>query len=145
MDINSGFRAFKTLLDIAKDRGYVVSEDYLSIDIDTFRHLYFNDKLDLIIKDHSNLKKKLFIKISTQNKVKPSYIRDLINKIKQDYLKSDSDELIIALKYKPNNSILKICKETNYKICQIFWYDILQFNITKHNLVPKHIKCNNDG
>ena len=52
--------------------------------------------------------------------------------------------LIFVLKIKPNNSILKILKEKYYKNVEIKWLSRLQFNITKHQLVPSHTLVTDD-
>ena len=141
MDIISQYyRAYKTVLEMIEDRNYIVPEEYKSVDTNTFKYLYTNSKLDIFIKDHNKDKSKLFAKFIQMNKVKPNFIRELILKIKEEFLTGDNDKLLIILKNKPNNSILKIPKEIKYKFCQIFWINNLQFNITKHDLVPKHIK-----
>ena len=141
MDIISQYyRAYQTVLEMIEDRNYIVPEEYKAVDNNTFKYLYTNSKLDIFVKDHNNSSSKLFAKFIQMNKVKPNFIRELILKIKEEFLTDENDKLLIILKNKPNNSILKIPKENKYNFCQIFWINNLQFNITKHDLVPKHVK-----
>lgn len=63
-------------------------------------------------------------------------IEDNIKKIKNFYSLGSSDHLIciICTLNKPLDSLLT----TRNKNTEIFWYKSLTFNITLHNLVPKH-------
>jgi DNA-directed RNA polymerase I, II, and III subunit RPABC1 len=76
--------------------------------------------------------------------VKPNQIKDIIENLKTEYLEKDTDKLILVLKPKPNSTILKIIKEKEYRFVEIFWLNNVIFNITKHILVPKHIKMTED-
>jgi len=145
MDIISQYyRAYKTVLEMIEDRNYIVPNEYKEIDDKTFKYLYSNSKLDIFIKNDTDNDNKLFAKFILLNKVKPNFIRELISKIKEEFITEEKDKMLLILKNKPNNSILKIIKESKYKCCQIFWLNNLQFNITKHSLVPKHIKLNEE-
>ena len=145
MDIISQYyRAYKTVLEMIEDRNYIVPNEYKEIDDKTFKYLYSNSKLDIFIKNDTDNDNKLFAKFILLNKVKPNFIRELISKIKEEFITEEKDKMLLILKNKPNNSILKIIKESKYKCCQIFWLNKLQFNITKHSLVPKHIKLNEE-
>lgn len=143
-EINQSYNAFKTILELCEDRKYIVPSDYRDINFETFKYLYNNKKNDIYCDKHQNLEKKIYIKFINSNKIKPNNIREFITNITTDYLSNDEDELIIILKTKPNNSILKIEKEKDYKHSEILWLGILQFNITKHNLVPKHSEVNKE-
>lgn len=137
-EITQSYNAFKTILELCEDRNYIVPADYRDINFETFKYLYNNKKNDIYCDKHKNLEKKIYIKFINSNKIKPNNIREFITNITTDYLSNEEDELIIILKTKPNNSILKIEKEKDYKHSEILWLGTLQFNITKHNLVPKH-------
>lgn len=145
MDIISQYyRSYHTVLEMIEDRHYIVPDEYKQIDANTFKHLYINSKLDIYVQEHQKSNSKIYIKFIIANKVKPNFIRELIGKIKEEYLKSDNDKIIIILKNKPNNSILKITKELKYRCVQFFWISNLQFNITKHKYVPKHTKIDEE-
>ena len=134
-DIHNTFNARKTILEMLIDRNYIVNKEYLDLDLDTFQYLYDKKDIDMLC-DHKSGLKKIYVKFTYITKIKPNNIRDYANKIITTYLHSTNDELLIILKNKPNNSIIK--KESEYRICEFFWLDILQLNITKHVLVPKH-------
>ena len=129
-EITQSYNAYKTILELCEDRNYVVPKDYHDINFETFKYLYNNKKNDIFCEKHKNLKKKIYIKFINNNKIKPNNIREFITNITADYLSNDEDELIIILKTKPNNSILKIEKEKDFKHSEILWLGLLQFNIT---------------
>lgn len=139
-DILSTFKARQTLLEMACDRGYTVPEEQFAVDVATFRHLYNISKCDLLFsKEAAASDQKIYIKFIQAGKARPNMIRDMA----QHYFKhvlTPASELIFVLKLRPNNSILKIRKELGYERCEFFWLDRLQFNITKHVLVPQHQK-----
>jgi len=134
---NTKYNAFCTLLEMLEDRKYNIPDEYKQIDINTFNYLYNNKKADIFINCHLNEEKKIYIKF-IYDSYKPSIIKDYIFDINNDFLGNEKDKLILVFNKKPNNSILKINKEKEFNIVDIFWIDILQFNITKHEFVPKH-------
>lgn len=140
-EIILSFNAFKTMLELCTDRNYDVPNEYKQIDYDTYKYIYENKNNDIYCSKHKIFqKKKIYIKFIQTSKIKPNYIREIINTIITEYLQNCDYEIIIVLKNKPNNSILKVTKEKEFKHCDISWLNKLQFNITKHKLVPSHIE-----
>ena len=41
-EINQSYNAFKTILELCKDRNYIVPDDYGDINFETFKYLYLN-------------------------------------------------------------------------------------------------------
>ena len=138
-DVNTSYRARKTIIEMLIDRKYDVPDEYKEVDFETFRYLYNNKKYDIYCTKNNDTDKKVYVKFIHVNKIKPNSIREFITAINAEYLGGSDDELLIILKNKPNNSILKISKEKNFKMCEINWLARLQFNITKHDIVPQHI------
>jgi DNA-directed RNA polymerase subunit H (RpoH/RPB5) len=140
-DISFIHNAWNTCLELAKDRNYVVDENYYKLNETEFKYLYNENKLDIVCsKENNNIeKKKLYIKFLLYHKIKPSYIKEVINEIKEQIDMKDL-ELILVLKIKPNNTILKLQRDINLGLFQIMWCKKLQFNPIKHELVPKHTK-----
>lgn len=126
------------MLDLVRDRGYKISTDLEKLTLETFRSQYYNKNCDLHLKKR-NSTVTIYVKFIYTSKVKPNTIRELAEEIQAEHLTANS-ELIFVLKNRPNNSILKIKKEASFEMCEFFWLDILQFNITKHRLVPIHQK-----
>lgn len=133
--------AWNTCIEMAKDRGFEVDQNYNLITDNDFKYMLFEKKID-IFAENSDKTRALFFKFVLAPKIKPSTIKVIIDEIKKECEYTNID-LIIILKSKPNNTITKIEKEYTTNI-QIMWCKQLQFNVTKHVLVPKHTKCNDE-
>lgn len=133
--------AWNTCIEMAKDRGFEVDQNYSLITDNDFKYMLFEKKID-IFAENSDKTRGIFFKFVLAPKIKPSTIKAIIDEIKKecDYTNVD---LVIILKSKPNNTITKIEKEYTTNI-QIMWCKQLQFNITKHSLVPSHVKCTDE-
>ena len=138
-EITDVFSAWKTSLELIKSRNYSYNPIYDKITIEEFKIMYIKRICD-IISNENDEKHKIYIKFIVNSKIKPSHLIDIIDEINRDYINID-DELLIVLKVKPNNTVLKIAKEKEYKNIQLMWVKQLKFNPTTHILVPKHIKC----
>ena len=127
---------YNTVIEMLGDRKFVISDKYKNISLDEFKILFQNKQLDIYV-DHSKETKKCYVKFIQNNKVRPNILRDYIEQIKEEFLPNENDQLIIIIKLKPNNTLLKIPKDQKFKCTQIFWMKHLLFNITKYDLVPK--------
>jgi DNA-directed RNA polymerase I, II, and III subunit RPABC1 len=140
-EITKLYKARITVLEMMNDRGI----DYpstLNIDkIEQFRIEYYSRNIDIFINHQGQ---RIFIKFLINSKIKPNQIKDIIEGLKTEYLEKETDKLILIIKPKPNSTILKIIKEKEYRFVEIFWLNNVVFNITKHVLVPKHIKMTDD-
>jgi len=116
-----------------KDRGYSIPK-HLLLDYDTFK-TNISDNLRFTCKD-------IGIQITTTFKIKSSTIRSIVLKMKKEF---DCSQVIIVLKQKPSSLLIKLTKEYPLYTLQLFGINELQFNISKHILVPKHILINNDN
>lgn len=65
-------------------------------------------------------------------------LKNLLNKLIEKY-EDDQLKLIILLKEKGIGQILKEVQKEEYKNVEIFMNKNMMFNITHHQLVPKHI------
>ena len=149
-DIQQTFKARKTILEMLVDRGYDIPKEQFDVDVETFRYLYNKNSCDLLASKKDDINQKIYVHFILAPQIKPNAIRGTATQIIKTYFGGDgtinntNSELIFVLKKQPNNSILKIIKEVNFRICEFFWLDILQFNITHHSLVPKHILLSQD-
>ena len=140
-EITKLYKARITILEMMHDRGieYPVT---LNIEkIEQFRIEYYSRNIDIFINHQGQ---RIFIKFLINSKIKPNQIKDIIEGLKTEYLEKETDKLILVIKPKPNSTILKIIKEKEYRFVEIFWLNNVVFNLTKHILVPKHIKMSED-
>jgi DNA-directed RNA polymerase I, II, and III subunit RPABC1 len=140
-EITKLHRARITMLEMMSDRGISVPSTLNIEDLDAFRKEYYSKNIDMILNHES---KNIYIKFLLSAKIKPNQIKDNIENIKAEFLPNDGDRLILVIKPKPNSTIIKIIKEKEYRFVEIFWLNNVVINITKHILVPKHIKMTDD-
>lgn len=140
-EITKLYKARITILEMMTDRGIDYPASLNIEKIEQFRIEYYSRNIDIFI---NHLGQRIFIKFLIHSKIKPNQIKDIIEGLKTEYLEKETDKLILVIKPKPNSTILKIIKEKEYRFVEIFWLNNVVFNITKHILVPKHIKMTED-
>jgi len=136
-DITSIHQARKTILEMIHDRGYEVPISYNYDKISDFKQIFNKKQYDI----HILGDKQIYVKFILVTKVRPNILREYINQIREQHI-SDTNDLIIVIKHKPNSTLKKISKE--FKGVQIFWIRNLIINITKHKLNPIFEEINGD-
>ena len=137
------FNAWKTCLEIIKDRGYEPDTAYSNLSETDLEYLTVENKLDIVSKNEE-MKKIICIKFITTEKVKSAYIKELAKEIKNNIPDCYTLEMIFVLKNKPNSSVKKLQKDPSLGDIQVRTCKELQINITKHKWVPQHIKLEQD-
>ena len=135
--------AWTTCLEILRDRGYNPDETYSKLNSKELEYLAQKNSLDIVAKDESR-KKFICVKFILTEKVKSAYVKELVNEIKDKIPLEHTYEMIFVLKNKPNSTLKKLEKNRDLGDIQIRSCKELQFNITKHVLVPQHIKLSDD-
>jgi len=135
--MNNYFQTLKNartvIIEMLEDRNYIIDDKFKNIDDETLKHLYYINSYDIIAKNSKN--NKIYVKFFSHNKLKPTIIKEYLLNIYDSILEKDKDNIVIILNDKPTTTIKKILNEFN---CEVFEIDMLQINITKHALVPKH-------
>jgi DNA-directed RNA polymerase subunit H (RpoH/RPB5) len=144
-EITDVYSAWKTCLELIKDRNYSYNPIYDKITIEEFKIIYSKRLCDIISNEieEGGEKRKIYIKFIINPKIKPSQLKEIIEELRRDYINIE-DELVIVLKIKPTNTLLKIGKEKEYKNIQFMWVKQLKFNPIKHSYVPKHVRCSKE-
>ena len=142
------YNAWRSCLELGQARGYIIGENYLNITKADLLHLQSSKNqlsIDIISNENKfDSDKCLYIKFILSLRIKPSNIKDILQDIESKIDKSKKIEILFILKSRPNNSILKIENEYTSLDVQIMWCKQLQFNVTKHEYVPKHEKLSNN-
>ena len=135
--IDRVYNAYNNVLDMLSNRQYDITPSLL-ISFDTFKKKYIENDYNITIY-HKTLPHKMCVLFSLNDKNKLQYIKQLLNKVYEEY-SVETDEIIIILNNKPNNIIKKFIQSSIYNNrVELFWLNILQINITKHILQPKFI------
>lgn len=140
------FRSYCIIIDILKDRKYIVPEDY-ELDINTDFKVFE----DWVVDQDGNLDMNmLHLEFEKENGSKiltfwfPTLGKNDVQEVFESLVESKLSNAIIIHVNKITSSaipIIKNCKIQKYNI-ESFMLSELQFNFTKHVLVPeKHIIC----
>jgi DNA-directed RNA polymerase subunit H (RpoH/RPB5) len=138
--INSIFKSRKYLLEILEEQGFNIN-DYKNSSILEVHSMIQNKQLDLLI-ERSNPTKKVYIKYHLVKTLRPNNINEYIDDIfNLENILTKNDDLIIITKDEPNDTLTKFVTdiwEQDQIFVRIINIQRLQFNILKHELVPKH-------
>jgi DNA-directed RNA polymerase I, II, and III subunit RPABC1 len=131
------FKVRKTIIEMITDRGINVPESE-NITFEQLSIKYNNKNLDIYINDEF---KNIKLYVHFHNEIKNFSKSDLKN-IMQKIISQYNDEninLILILKEKENSAVSKELSKDIYKNVEVFLRKNMVFNITHHELVPKHI------
>ena len=139
------FKSRQNVLALLEEQGYNTDE-YNGASINEVHAMFTEKQMDMLVK--TKLGKKAYIKYHLAKSLRANniyeYIEDLLN---LESILTKDDDLIIIIKDEPNDSLIKVLKniwEQEKIFITVFNIARLQFNILKHELVPKHIVLNND-
>jgi DNA-directed RNA polymerases I, II, and III subunit RPABC1 len=137
------FKIRKTVLEMLEDRKYNIPKNEI-IDFDEFSIKYNSKNIDIFIDSGSEELGKMYVYFHNENKsLSKVELKNKINKLIEQY-EDENLKIIILLKEKGIGSILKEVNKDEYKNIEIFLNKNMIFNITHHQLVPKHIVLNDD-
>ena len=130
------FKIRKTLLEMLVDRKYKVPPELLNITFDEFNVMIENDNIDIYVNDGV---RSVYVYININNK-KSFGKKELIEQVSRiETEHEDVNNIIIVLNKINNTTFDKEIRTIKYKNVEYFMSNRLKFNITKNNLVPKHI------
>tara|TARA_B110000208_G_scaffold65173_2_gene84505 strand:- start:1318 stop:1926 length:609 start_codon:yes stop_codon:yes gene_type:complete len=141
--INKIHTAWNVCIELVEDRGYTLNPNYKKLTPIDVKYLLINNKLNIIAKNEVD-KKIIYVIFIHGDKIKLSIIKEIYNKIySKSPIELETNILFIPIA-KPSTTILKLEKNIEYPNIQITWYLHFQLNPTKHVLVPKHEKLNDE-
>ena len=137
------FKVRQTILEMIQDRKYNISEEELNITFEEFSVKYDNKNLDIFIDDKVS-NKKIYIHFYNDPKsFGKNDLKGIMQKIVADY-EDENINVILLLRDKENSAVTKELMKDNYRNLEIFLKKYMIFNITNHQLVPKHIILNDN-
>jgi DNA-directed RNA polymerase I, II, and III subunit RPABC1 len=131
------YKVRKTIIEMINDRGYNIPE-VENLTFEQFMIKYNNKNLDIYIDDKEKNQK---IYIHFYNELKnfsKSDLKAIMQKIIAEYQDEDIN-IILLLREKENSAVTKELQKPSLKNVEIFLKNNMIFNITHHELVPKHI------
>ena len=138
--IISIYNSRKNLLEILQERGFNVTK-YSNFGITEIGILLENNQLDMLL-ENDNTKKKIYVKFYINKLIKPQNIYDIVEDLFHiETILEKNDDLMIIIKDEPNDTMMENIKDiwvSENIYVSLLNIKRLQFNILKHNLVPKH-------
>ena len=132
---NTLFKIRKTVIEMIEDRKYIVPNSD-KINFEEFSAQFDAKNLDIFINDEN--KSPIYIHFHNENKsMAKSDLKNLVESTIEKY-NNHEIKIIILLKEKGNGSIFKELNKEEYKHVEIFMNKNMVFNITHHQMVPKH-------
>ena len=122
------FKVRNTIIEMLNDRGYQYKDD-----------LNFNDFIILLDSDNINILLENEIYVYFYNEYKnfgKNEFKNIVLGIQKEH--GDSINIIIVLKEPENSPVKTEMLKPQYNNVEIFLQKRLTFNITRHQLVPKH-------
>jgi DNA-directed RNA polymerase I, II, and III subunit RPABC1 len=132
------FRVRKTSMEMLEDRGFQVSQEDKNMNYEDFTNRLEENAIQLIAIHRNNPIKMAYV----------TFILDAKSFTKKDLvaLKASIDDkyptnemTVIIVQDKQTPQIAKELQNDEYKLYEIFSMKNLMFNITHHEIVPKHI------
>ena len=155
------YKVRKTCLEMLIDRGFLIPDIVNDVSYNDFKIMFDNKNTEINIiadqledphvesdeesneeenEDNSREKKNIYVffQMDDTNFGK----NDLKKVVSEVHNKFETDDvlIILVLKDKANNAVRKELKNAKYDGTEVFERENLMFNVTKHILVPKHIK-----
>ncbi len=130
------YRSRGVILEMLADRGYVLSDKLKINNLESVQAMLENYNLIIHVQREDNDHLFVFFHIS-QSKFDKGRLESTVTKIKETL--DDDDVNIILIVQNVTPPVIKELNETQYEFVELFYYDKLRFNITKHQDVPRHI------
>ena len=137
------FRVRKTTMEMLEDRGYEVSEEDKNMNYEDFTNRLEENAIQLIATHRMNPVKMVYVAFILD--AKSFSKKDLVAlKALMDEKYPTNEVTVIIVQDKQTPQIAKELLNDEYKLYEIFSMKNLMFNITHHEIVPRHILLNQE-
>lgn len=134
------FKIQNTVIEMLEDRNYNIDNKY-KITFNEFNYYLDKNNIDIFATGNEN---NIYVYFYNDNKnFGKNEFKNTVSKIREEI--DNNVNIIIIIKEKENSSVKKEIILPIYKNVEIFTYKQLTFNITKHDIVPKHILLKNNN
>lgn len=137
------FRVRKTTMEMLEDRGFEVSEEDKNMNYEDFTNRLEENAIQLIATHRMNPVKIVYVAFILD--AKSFSKKDLVAlKALMDEKYPTNEVTVIIVQDKQTPQIAKELLNDEYKLYEIFSMKNLMFNITHHEIVPRHILLNQE-
>jgi DNA-directed RNA polymerase I, II, and III subunit RPABC1 len=137
------FRVRKTSMEMLEDRGFEISDEDKNMNYEDFTNRLEENAIQIVANNIKNPLKIAYVTFILDSKSFSK--KDLVvlkAMINEKYPTNEVSVIIVQDKQTPQ--IAKELQNDEYKLYEIFSMKNLMFNITHHEIVPKHILMNQD-
>lgn len=148
-EIEKFHNARKTTLEMIQDRNYLVNDDDINMDLETFKMFKQNNDLDLYYQHSDKNEKPVYIRFYiTKKKLSENEIKKEVNSISSktghgDEYNNNLNIIFVTLE-KSNQNVYNLIKGDKFRNVEIFIISELLFNPSRHVLVNKHEKLSKE-
>ena len=137
------FRVRKTSMEMLEDRGFEISDDDKNMNYEDFTNRLEENAIQLVANNKKNPLKIAYVTFILDSKSCSK--KDLVVLKAMMNEKYPTNEVtVIIVQDKQTPQIAKELQNDEYKLYEIFSMKNLMFNITHHEIVPKHILMSQD-
>jgi DNA-directed RNA polymerase I, II, and III subunit RPABC1 len=137
------FRVRKTTMEMLEDRGFEVSEEDKNMNYEDFTNRLDENAIQLVATYRTNPVKMAYVAFILDSKSFSK--KDLVAlKALMDEKYPTNEMTVIIVQDKQTPQIAKELLNDEYKLYEIFSMKNLMFNITHHEIVPRHILLNQE-
>lgn len=133
------WRVRKTTLEMLEDRGFVISDNDKNLQYEDFVNKLEENAIDIVANYRNSDVKMAYVSFVLEGKSFSK--KDLVNlksMIDEEYSTKDMT-IIVIVQDKPTPQIAKELLNDEYKNYEVFLMKNLMFNITHHEIVPRHV------
>jgi DNA-directed RNA polymerases I, II, and III subunit RPABC1 len=148
-EIEKFHNARKTTLEMIQDRNYLVNDDDINMDLETFKMFKQNNDLDLYYQHSDGKLNPIYIRFYiTKKKLSENEIKKEVNSISsktgygEEY--NNNPNVIFVTLEKSNQNVYNLVKGDRFRNVEIFIISELLFNPSRHVLVNKHEKLSKE-
>ena len=148
-EIEKFHNARKTTLEMIQDRNYLVNDDDINMDLETFKMFKQNNDLDLYYQHSDKNEKPVYIRFYiTKKKLSENEIKKEVNSISSktghgDEYNNNPNIIFVTLE-RSNQNVYNLIKGDKFRNVEIFIISELLFNPSRHVLVNKHEKLSKE-
>jgi DNA-directed RNA polymerases I, II, and III subunit RPABC1 len=148
-ELSKYYSARKTTLEMIKDRKYLVNDEDLNMDFDTFKIYKQNNDLDLYFEHENKELPSIYVKFyQFKKKLSETELKKEISVISvktghEDEYNNDPNIIFVTLE-KSNQNVYNLIKHEKLRNVELFVISELLFNPSKSIYVPKHEKLPKD-
>lgn len=138
------FRVRQTTIEMLEDRGFTVSLEDKNLSYQDFANRLEENQINITANHKSNSSKTVYVSYILESKTFSKKDLTTLKAFIDETFPTREMSVIVIVQEKPTPQIAKELLNDEFKNYEIFLTKNLMFNITHHEIVPKHILLNEE-